>query len=130
MSWQHFHVGPKLPGFDRKCVATLSTPINPITQENDNCIYGPFEVTSTYYKYKMTNAPQMHLVFCSGHGPKLPLRAKVTRNYGIVRWRSHMHHVVYVSPLVVAHMGCCRCLLAADQLTPPGRSALGRQPAL
>ena len=72
----------KLPGFDRKCVATLSTPINPITQENENCIYGPFEVDSTYYKYKMTNAPQMHLVFCSGHGPKLPLRAKVTRNYG------------------------------------------------
>ena len=83
MPWQHFHVGPKLPGFDRKCVATLSTPINPITQENENCIYGPFEVDSTYYKYKMTSAPQMHLVFCSGHGPKLPLRAKVTRNYGI-----------------------------------------------
>ena len=82
MPWQHFHVGPKLPGFDRKCVATLSTPINSITQENDNCIYGPFKVDSTYYKYKMTNASQMHLVFCSGHGPKLPLRAKVTRNYG------------------------------------------------
>ena len=58
-------------------------PINPITQENENCIYGPFEVYSTHYKYKMTNATQMHLVLCSGHGPKLPLRAKVTRNYGI-----------------------------------------------
>ena len=77
-----FHVGPKLPGFDRKCVATLSTSINPITQENENCISGPFEVDSTYYKYKMTNTPQMHLVLFSGHGPKLPLRAKVTRNYG------------------------------------------------
>ena len=44
-------------------MATLSTSINPIRQENENCIYGPFEVDSTYYKYKMTNAPQMHLVF-------------------------------------------------------------------
>ena len=56
-------LGQSYPVFIEKCVATLSTSINPITQENENCIYGPFEVDSTYYKYKMTNAPQMHLVF-------------------------------------------------------------------
>ena len=56
-------LGQSYPVLIGKCVATLSTSINPIAQENKNCIYGPFEVVSTYYKYKMTNAPQMHLVF-------------------------------------------------------------------
>ena len=99
MPWQHFHAGPKLPGFDRKCVATLSTPINPITHANENCIYDPFEVDSTYYKYKMTNAPQMHLFFfffVLAMGQSYPSRPKLHETTVPAGSSDRQHHLAGV----------------------------------